>query len=72
MQNKSVQLKLPTKSLKVIAIVKYERNRPPIPSDCPGPFADIIKACWSHEPDDRPTAQEVLEMLDKNMLVQKQ
>ena len=38
-------------------------RRPPIPDDMPEPLVELMTSCWAHNPDDRPTAPEVLETL---------
>ena len=38
-------------------------RRPPIPDDMPEPLVELMTSCWAHDPDDRPTAPRVLEML---------
>lgn len=35
--------------------------RPKLPEECPKALADLIRKCWSSEPDDRPTFQDMLE-----------
>ena len=38
-------------------------EREKIPDDCPKGIKQVILECWEHDPDDRPTAQEVLAKL---------
>ena len=40
-------------------------ERPDIPDDCPEPYARIIEKCWAHDPNQRPTAKEVITMLNQ-------
>lgn len=43
--------------------------RPAIPDTCPTPFADLIRECWRTDPNQRPTAMQVvnkLEVLKRN------
>ena len=39
--------------------------REQIPSDCPKPFAEIIKDCWEKDPKKRPSADDILSKLKK-------
>ncbi len=45
-------------------MVKYEELRPDEP-DCPKDFAEIMKSCWNQQAQSRPTAREVLELLQE-------
>ena len=36
-----------------------------IPAECSPSYADIIDACWSKDPKDRPTAEKIVELLQK-------
>jgi hypothetical protein len=58
-----------------MAIIKHvtmEKKRPNlslIPPDCPPELLDIMKACWSQEPNDRPLFNVIIERLSKiNMI----
>eukprot|EP01125_Pyxidicula_operculata_P015897 TRINITY_DN5420_c0_g1_i2.p1 TRINITY_DN5420_c0_g1~~TRINITY_DN5420_c0_g1_i2.p1 ORF type:complete len:1067 (+),score=333.33 TRINITY_DN5420_c0_g1_i2:170-3370(+) len=44
----------------IIYQVAQHQKRPTIPTECPDRVSDIIKKCWSHEPDDRPSCAELL------------
>jgi serine/threonine protein kinase len=44
----------------VVCLVKYEQLRPHIPPSCPEPIAVLIRKCWSQNPSERPSADEVL------------
>eukprot|EP01112_Ceratiomyxa_fruticulosa_P020144 TRINITY_DN6782_c0_g1_i2.p1 TRINITY_DN6782_c0_g1~~TRINITY_DN6782_c0_g1_i2.p1 ORF type:complete len:324 (-),score=57.38 TRINITY_DN6782_c0_g1_i2:324-1295(-) len=46
--------------LQVIILIKYEKDRPNLPSDTPPFFAKIITKCWEHDPTERPNSEEVL------------
>ncbi len=48
-------------------LIKYEKERPTIPADCPEPFAAIIQKCWDDNPANRPVASEVVYLLDASM-----
>ena len=37
--------------------------RPEPPADMPAPLVALMRACWSHDPDDRPSAMHVLSRL---------
>ncbi|CAG8591192.1 6432_t:CDS:2 [Dentiscutata heterogama] len=36
--------------------------RPPIPSYTPKQYKEVMKKCWKHNPDDRPTAKELSQL----------
>jgi hypothetical protein len=38
--------------------------RPTIPESCPEILVDLIKACWAHESQGRPSCKEVVEKMD--------
>lgn len=40
-------------------------SRPQIPSDTPGPLAELIQACWAPTPEQRPTFAEIVPRLKK-------
>lgn len=40
-------------------------QRPEIPSTCIPSLASLMKKCWAHDPEDRPTFKEVLFRLDE-------
>src|SRR5947209_16860939 len=39
--------------------------RPRISEDTPNLIADLIRKCWDAEPENRPTAKELTQILDK-------
>lgn len=48
--------------LQLIGLVARERRRPDWPEDVsylPKGYVDLVERCWSHDPLDRPTAEEV-------------
>ncbi len=45
-------------------VTDWALHRPPIPPHCPDVFRELITRCWSHEPHDRPTAAELLKLLN--------
>jgi len=48
----------------IIAAVGFRQERPGEPTDSPVPqIQNAIRGCWEHKPEDRPTAQEVLQMV---------
>jgi len=47
----------------VRAVVSAGTERPPMPRDAPPDFARLIEDCWAHEPDNRPSAADVLHKL---------
>lgn len=46
-------------------IVRVDGDRPAIPDDCPSPLTDIIQRCWSAEPEDRPSCEQVLQQMNE-------
>ncbi len=48
----------------MIFLIKNEKQRPPIPVDCPPEFADIIRECWDDSPAKRPSANTVSAILE--------
>jgi len=40
------------------------RKRPPIPQNIPLTLQKLIEKCWAHEPNDRPTFEQILKCLD--------
>ena len=36
-----------------------------MPDDCPSAFAELIKACWHKNPDERPSAEALVSLLEK-------
>jgi tRNA A-37 threonylcarbamoyl transferase component Bud32 len=38
-------------------------KRPSIPKDCPSGYAELITRCWSQRPEDRPDADEAVQIL---------
>ena len=47
-----------------IAALIQQGQRPEIPNDCPLDLKNLIKSCWSQEPKQRPTTQQVIEYLE--------
>eukprot|EP01129_Flabellula_baltica_P016605 TRINITY_DN896_c0_g2_i1.p1 TRINITY_DN896_c0_g2~~TRINITY_DN896_c0_g2_i1.p1 ORF type:complete len:462 (+),score=107.21 TRINITY_DN896_c0_g2_i1:181-1566(+) len=41
-----------------------DRERPPIPEDCPERWADLMKSCWHHNPIARLSMEETLPIID--------
>jgi hypothetical protein len=50
--------------VQVIYLIKYEKRRPQIPADCPKLVAEAIEKCWQQLPSERPTAEEILNLLE--------
>ncbi len=44
-------------------LIKYEKVRPDIRTNCPPPLAELMSQCWSDSPNDRPTARQVKEKI---------
>jgi len=59
--------KAPWKSENLTAIqlmmrVAIKKERPPIPEDTEPDLEQLIKCCWDHEPNNRPTAEDMIIM----------
>ena len=54
-----------------MAIIKHvtmEKKRPNlalIPAECPRELVELMKNCWSHEPNERPTFNQIIDRLSK-------
>jgi len=44
-----------------------EGDRPPIPSDCPSNFADMMTRCWNADPSCRPSMDELVHFFNKEL-----
>ncbi|KAK7317184.1 hypothetical protein RJT34_01194 [Clitoria ternatea] len=44
--------------------VSYKNARPPMPSDCPWAFSNLMNRCWSSNPDKRPHFDEIVSNLE--------
>lgn len=53
-------------------MIAYEGWRPQIPAGCPAAFADLMTACWHVDPEQRPTAQQLLRRLQRMYVQAKQ
>ncbi len=51
-----------------VSLDVLEGQRPQVPSDCPVPFAKLMKKCWHASPDKRPAISDVLLQLDQMLL----
>ena len=47
----------------VVQNVILERKRLPSPPKCPGPLFDLMKCCWSHEPQHRPRFHDMVSQI---------
>ena len=56
----------------VFYMIAYEGWRPQIPEGCPIGYAELMAACWAHNPEQRPTAGDVLGQLNKLYAAEKQ
>ncbi|CAM9905553.1 unnamed protein product [Ectocarpus sp. 8 AP-2014] len=50
--------------VQVVAAVLGRRERPRIPSQCPQALSQLMQACWSHDPDQRPCFDDVVPWLE--------
>jgi hypothetical protein len=53
-------------------MIAYENWRPHIPEHCPHGYADLMAACWHEDPEQRPTAQQLLRRLQRLYVQAKQ
>ncbi|KAE9608505.1 hypothetical protein Lal_00020895 [Lupinus albus] len=44
--------------------VSHKNERPPLPSECPWRFSDLINRCWSSNPNKRPHFDEIVSILE--------
>lgn len=44
-------------------------KRPPMPTDCPDDFADLIQKCWHSRPEARPTTEAIVRIFAKKGLL---
>eukprot|EP00873_Tetraselmis_striata_P016363 jgi/Tetstr1/436627/TSEL_025423.t1 len=51
-------------AFQIIYVVSVKKERPAIPASCPPPLAKLIGKCWAHDPNRRPSAHELLPLLD--------
>jgi len=49
----------------LIPMLVMQGKREAIGEDCPGVFADIIRESWENDPQQRPTAEEIVARLTK-------
>lgn len=52
-----------TPSIQIAAYVANERIRPPFPAHIDPTFVNLAQHCWSHRPQDRPSAAHVVREL---------
>ena len=51
--------------IQVVGAVGYNRQRLPIPDDVQPEIAALLKDCWSEEPQQRPSFQEIIRRLSE-------
>ena len=49
-----------------IIIIFLKGERPQITDDTPEFYAELMKRCWDHNPENRPTAKEILDHLKEH------
>ncbi|CAM9214980.1 unnamed protein product [Ectocarpus sp. 8 AP-2014] len=49
--------------VQLVASVLGRRERPRIPSQCPQALSQLMQACWSHDPDQRPCFDDIVPWL---------
>lgn len=56
-------------AMQVVGIVAYRGESLPVPSTCSDPFAiDLCTACLNHEPDKRPSFDQIVEQIESRYL----
>jgi Protein tyrosine and serine/threonine kinase len=50
--------------VQVVAAVLGRRERPRIPSRCPAPLSQLMQQCWAHDPNVRPSFNEIVPWLE--------
>ena len=55
--------------MQVIYMVGVLKERLPIPPSCPPPLARLLRSCWQHEPDMRPSFADIRQVLQVCKLV---
>eukprot|EP00878_Enallax_costatus_P001186 GHUV01001328.1.p1 GENE.GHUV01001328.1~~GHUV01001328.1.p1 ORF type:complete len:1396 (+),score=459.68 GHUV01001328.1:226-4413(+) len=56
----------------IFYMIAYQNWRPDIPPGCPQGYAALMQACWHQDPEQRPTAQQMLRTLQKLYVEEKQ
>jgi Protein tyrosine and serine/threonine kinase len=51
--------------VQVVALVLNRRERPRVPADCPPPLAQLMQACWQHDPANRPSFEDIVRRLSR-------
>ena len=46
-------------------MIAYQDWRPEVPPDCPPGYVELMTSCWHEDPEQRPTAQQLLKRLQK-------
>jgi hypothetical protein len=46
-------------------MIAYKDWRPEIPPNCPPGYVELMTSCWQEDPEQRPTAQQLLKRLQK-------
>lgn len=62
-----LERRLPFEDVSMFKIVRMvvDGARPPIPDWCPASYSKLMRACWAHDPAERPSFERVLEMIAK-------
>lgn len=47
-----------------ISLHVLEGKRPPVPTNCPHEFEELMTSCWDGKPSKRPSMAEVVQTLD--------
>ena len=57
------ELSSPMAIIKHVTIEKKRPNMSLIPGDCPEDLLLVMRKCWSHEPSERPSFQQIIDKL---------
>jgi hypothetical protein len=49
----------------MFCMIAYQDWRPEVPPDCPPGYVELMTSCWHQDPEQRPTAQQLLRRLQK-------
>jgi serine/threonine protein kinase len=52
-------------ALSVGSLIRDHNLTPKIPENCPSCLQQIMQLCWKRQPEDRPTFQEICQILGK-------
>jgi serine/threonine protein kinase len=59
------ELSSPMAIIKHVTLEKKRPNLNAIPNDCPPGLIELMKTCWSDEPSQRPSFEQIIEYLNR-------